>query len=67
MTQDEFLPQLKSWIRRDFPTMREAQAFFGLAYANYLPDMLAGRRKVCEQVLAHYGYTYQVTREFVER
>ena len=67
MKEQDFLPQLKSWVRRDFPTMKAAQQFFDLHHSNYLSDMFAGRRKVSNKILEHYGYELVVSREYVER
>lgn len=67
MQEQDFLPQLKSWVRRDFPTMRQAQEFFDLHHSNYLSDMFAGRRKVSNKILEHYGYELVVSREYVKR
>ena len=66
MKPEDFLQNLRRWIRRDFANNTEASKALGLSHKNYLPDILAGRRKVPESILNHYGYTLQVEKRYIK-
>lgn len=66
MNPDTFLEKLRRWVRRDFASNSEASEAFNLGHKNYLPDILAGRRKVPNSILSHYGYSLVVSKRYVK-
>ncbi len=65
MKEEAFRESLKRWVRRDFPSYKEAAHSVGL-HPQQISDSLRGVIPIPTKLAQHYGYDIQKVRVYLK-